>query len=349
MHPLNPWQMIQIVEPKTGELFMSVKLRSHYRLIPSLLLFVVLTISSCAAINQNSQTPSQTETATTSEATRIISHAMGTTKINGTPQRIVVLTNEATDIVLALGIKPIGAVKSWQGDPYYDYIQAEMAGVPVVGDEFQPNLERIVALNPDLIIGSKVRQEQTYSQLSAIAPTVFSETIGVSWKDNLKLYAEALNREENAKKILADWDRRVAEFKTKLGNKQSLEVSLIRFLPGMARIYYNDSFPGQIIEEVGLQRPDSQDKDKFAAEVGLEDIPELDGDILFYFTYTEGERKTAIAQEWLNHPLWQSLEVVRNDKVYRVNDVFWTTSGGVQAANKVLDDLHEYLLDEWDG
>lgn len=312
---------------------------------------LMLSLVGCAGFN-----PASSPSSTANDPSRVVDaadartihHAMGTTRITGTPQRIVVLTNEATDSILSLGVTPVGAVQSWAGDPYYDYIQAEMVEVPTVGDEFQPSLERIVSLQPDLIIGSKVRQGQFYEQLSAIAPTVFSETIGATWKDNLRLYAKALNREAEAAAVLAEWDKRVTDFKTKMGEKLSQEVSLVRFLPDMVRIYYKDSFPGQVLEEVGLNRPASQDKDEFADAISIEQITLADGDILFYFTLESGDRNeldqaTAVEQQWLNHPLWQKLEVVQKENAHAVSDITWTTAGGIQAANLLLDDLYKYF------
>lgn len=314
----------------------------------------ILTLVGCSGFNQSSSSPttnseSQSLDHTIDTAnTRIIHHAMGTTRITGTPRRIVVLTNEATDSVLALGVKPVGAVQSWTGNPYYEYIEAELVEVPTVGDELQPNLERIVSLQPDLIIGSKVRQQQVYEQLSAIAPTVFSETIGATWKENLKLYAEALNREAEAEAVLAAWDQRIADFRTKMGDRLSQEVSLVRFLPDGVRIYHKNSFPGQVLEDVGLNRPSTQDRHDFADEISIEQIAAVEGDILFYFTFASDDRNeidkaTAVGQQWLNHPLWQNLEVVQNDKAHAVSDVIWTTAGGVQAANLLLDDLYTYF------
>ncbi|MBE9222568.1 iron-siderophore ABC transporter substrate-binding protein [Cyanobacterium stanieri LEGE 03274] len=285
----------------------------------------------------------QESSLTDGENGRLISHAMGETQINGTPERVVILTNEGTDILLALGVQPVGAVKSWQGDPFYDYIEGEMTGVEVIGDEFQPSLELIVSLQPDLIIGSKVRQEQLYSQLSAIAPTVFSETIGVSWRENLELYAIALNRQEKAEELLTDWDQRVTEFKNRLGDNAPT-VSLVRFLADNTRLYYRNSFPGQIVEEVGLKRPPEQQKDDFADQIAIENIELLDADYLFYFTYdVEGENGEAVKQRWLSHPLWQTLDVAKNDRTYQVSDVHWTTSSGILAAHKILDDLERTL------
>jgi iron complex transport system substrate-binding protein len=314
---------------------------SRYLTITLILSFILLGCSS----NESQLPETITETsATLQEDTRTIKHAMGTTHIKGTPQRVVVLTNEATDMALALGVTPIGAVKSWQGTPYYDYIEDQLTDVPVVGDEFQPNLEQIVALKPDLIIGSKVRQEQVYDKLSAIAPTVFSETLGATWKDNLQLYAKAFNQEAEAEALLTDWDQRVENLKAQLG-ENSPTVSLVRFLPGTAKIYYEQSFPGQIVAEVGLPRPPVQQKDKFAEEIGLESIENIEADHLFYFTYNEGDNKgEEVKNQWFSHPLWQNLEVVQNQRVYEVSDAEWTSSSGILAANQVLDDLEQYLL-----
>lgn len=162
--------------------------------------------------NANTASPSETSAPETAEA-RKITHAMGETEISGTPERIVVLTNEGTEALLALGIKPVGAVKSWTGDPWYEHIKADMEGVTVVGDESQPNMELIASLKPDLIIGNKLRQEKVYDQLNDIAPTVFSETLRGAWQSNFKLYAEALGKTAEGDKIIADYDSRTVDFK----------------------------------------------------------------------------------------------------------------------------------------
>lgn len=313
-----------------------------------LVLISALTFMGCAPAEQGASTNQEQQSAQTSSQDterRTIAHAMGTTEIEGTPKRVVVLTNEATDNVLALGVEPVGAVKSWFGDPYYEYIEPQMQEVPVVGEELQPNLEKVAALKPDLILGSKVRHEQVYSQLSAIAPTVYSETLGADWKENLVLYAQALNREPEAQQILSDWDQRIANLQAKLGDRVNQEISLVRFLPGAARINYKDNFAGRILQEIGFQRPPSQRKDQFASQVTFEQIPQMDADLLFYMTFkTEEGEATEVEKAWTQHPLWQNLEVVKQNNVYEVNDIYWNTAGGVQAANRMLDDLGRYLL-----
>jgi iron complex transport system substrate-binding protein len=281
-----------------------------------------------------------------SEAAVTVQHAMGSTQIKGTPKRVVVLTNEGTEALLSLGIKPVGAVKSWLGNPWYAHIKDQMQGVQVVGTESDINLEAIAALKPDLIIGNKMRQEKWYGQLSQIAPTVFSETLRGDWKKNFELYAKAVNKEREGKEVLANFDAHVQNLKGKLGDKLNLKVSIVRFMPGKARIYQKDSFSGIILDQLGFKRPDSQNKNDFAVEVTKERIPEMEGDILFYFTYDpDGDGKGAkTEQEWTGDKLWKDLNVVKNGKVYKVDDVIWNTAGGVLAAHKMLDDLEKILV-----
>lgn len=305
-----------------------------------LLVAIAVLVTGCSS----SQPAPQKEEAG-KQATRTVKHAMGETKVPEHPQKVVVLTNEGTEAVLALGIKPVGAVQSWTGKPFYEHIAKDMEGVEVLGEESQPNLEKIAALKPDIILGNKMRHEKIYQQLSAIAPTVFSETLRGEWKNNFKLYAEALNKKAEGDKVLADWDKRIADFKQKAGDKLSTKVSVVRFMTGKTRIYYKDTFSGMILKEIGFARPASQDKDDFADEVTKERIPEMDGDILFYFTYETGDGKASQGEkEWTNDPLWKNLKVVKNNKAYKVDDAIWNTAGGVKAANLMVDDLEKYFL-----
>lgn len=274
-----------------------------------------------------------------------IEHAMGKTKVPKNPKKVVILTNEGTEALLALGIKPIGAVQSWTGDPWYDHIKEDMEGVEVVGTESQVNLEKIASLKPDLIIGNKMRQEDLYEKLNAIAPTVFSETLRGNWQINFELYAKAVNQEEKGKELLDEISNRMEEIRNNIGDRINDKVSVVRFLAGDVRIYHKDSFSGFILDQIGFQRPESQNVDDFAEmNVTKERIPAMDGDILFYFTYEQGDGEaTKVEEEWINDPLFKQLNVAKQGKVYKVDDTIWNTAGGIIAANLLLDDIEKYF------
>lgn len=269
-----------------------------------------------------------------------VKHAMGVTDVPENPQRIVVLTNEGTEAVLALGFKPVGAVRSWTGSPWYKHIADKMEGVEVLGEESAINLELIAGLQPDLILGNKTRQENIYDQLSAIAPTVMSERLRGDWKMNFALYADALGKKAEGDVQLKAFDDKAARLSEALGDKKMEKVSLIRFMPGLTRIYYKDTFPGMIFEQIGIQRPAVQDKPGFADDVTKERIPEFNGDRLFYFVYETGNGKASSqADDWLAEPLWQNLPVVKAGNAVPVDDAVWNTAGGAIAANLLLDDI----------
>lgn len=277
------------------------------------------------------------------KAERVVKHAMGETTVPATPQRVVVLDTGELDSALTLGIKPVGAVEAIAGQGFPSYLKG-VDGIATVGTIQEPNLERIAALEPDLILSSKLRHEQIYDQLSAIAPTVFAETTGVTWKENFELHAEAFGRTEAAELVKSEYQERVAEFQQAMGDGQAeTEVSVVRFLPGDTRIYQKASFSGTVIEEAGLGRPPSQDVDEFAiTNASTELIPEIGGDVIFVTVY--GPKDETTQARIMSHALWQTLGAVQAGKVYEVSDDLWMLGIGYTAANGVIDDLTRYLV-----
>lgn len=307
--------------------------------------FTVLLLAACGGTEEKEKDSAQKPKGN-EETSYTVDHAMGTATLEKTPEKVVILTNEGTEALLALGVTPVGAVQSWTGDPWYDHIAEDMKDVEVVGVESQVNVEAIAALKPDLIIGNKMRQENIYEQLSAIAPTVFAEDLRGNWKNNFELYAKAVNKEEKGNEVLAAYDKRIEDLKAKLGDKVNTEISMVRFMAGDVRIYHKDSFSGVILEQIGFARPESQNMDDFAEKgVTQERIPAMDGDILFYFTYDEGDGKAnEVEKEWIENPLFKNLEVAKKGEVHKVDDAIWNTAGGVKAANLMLDDLEKFIL-----
>lgn len=298
-----------------------------------------------AACGEKEDTTAASEKESAGKESYTVSHAMGETTIEGDPKRVVVLTNEGVEAVLAMGVTPVGAVEAFTGDTWYDHTADQLKDTKSVGTESEPSLETIAALKPDLIIGNKMRQEEVFDQLSKIAPTVFAETLRGDWQENFELYSKAINKEKVGKEKLAAYNQRIEDLKVSLGDQTQQEVSIVRFMAGDVRIYHKDSFSGVILEQLGFARPEEQDVEDFAERgVTKERIPAMDGDILFYFTYETGDNEaTKLEEEWINDPLFQNLEAAKADKVFKVDDVIWNTAGGYLAANLMLDGLETYF------
>jgi iron complex transport system substrate-binding protein len=318
--------------------------RSFLSFISILMIFI---LAACGGTNEEETNAEKKEDSKKTEDTSYtVEHAMGSTTLEKTPKKVVILTNEGTEALLDLGVTPVGAVQSWTGDPWYDHIADEMKDAEVIGLESEVNVEAIAALQPDLIIGNKMRQEAIYEQLNAIAPTVFAEDLRGNWKNNFALYAKALNQEEKGKEVIEAYDTRIADLKEQLGDKLNMKVSMVRFMAGDVRIYQKDSFSGVILDQLGFARPESQDVDEFAIKGATkEQMPLMDGDILFYFTYETGDHAASeLEKEWIEDPLFKNLEVAKKGEVHKVDDVIWNTAGGVKAANLMLDDIENTFL-----
>ncbi|UJF36076.1 ABC transporter substrate-binding protein [Paenibacillus hexagrammi] len=273
---------------------------------------------------------------------RSVKHAMGTTEIKGTPKRVVTLFQGATDASLALHVKPVGAVEAWIEQPWYNYIRAQMDGVTNLGSENQPDLEKLVALQPDLIIGSKTRDEKIYDQLSAIAPTVMLEEVHI-WKDTLHVSAEAMNKQEEEKQFLSEWDRKAADFKAKMGDKLKQEAGIVDFRVDHARIVYT-GFSALVLQELGVARPASQRGTEWGVQLtSKENIPQMDADIIFDQTSTtRNDGRLDLRKAWTEHPLWKQLKAVKNKQVFEVDTAVWNNGSGPLAAMEMVDDLYGF-------
>ncbi|MBW4653079.1 MAG: iron-siderophore ABC transporter substrate-binding protein [Kaiparowitsia implicata GSE-PSE-MK54-09C] len=269
-------------------------------------------------------------------AGRQIEHAMGTTQVPDSPQRVITLDYSALEGVLALGLTPVGTVLNGGLTAQPPHLQPYLSGVETIGSPTQPNLEKILALKPDLILGSRAWAEGVYSALTPIAPTVFTADINENWKTDFQFYAEALNRPEQAAAAMAAYQQRLDEIRQPL---RPLTVSVVRVLPGSLRLYLKTSFIGQIIADVGLSRPPAQDKALYSQEISQEQLALADGDVIFAMTI--GSDEVDALAELMDTPLWQQLQAVRNDRLYPVGD-HWL-GPGLLSAQAVLDDLAEKL------
>jgi iron complex transport system substrate-binding protein len=268
-------------------------------------------------------------------ATRTVAHAMGTTEVPADPQRVVVLDTGELDSVLALGVTPVGATSPVANGPLPSYLTDRTTGVTNIGTQSDLNLETIAGLQPDLILSNKVRHEALYPQLSAIAPTVFAERVGVAWRENLQVAGQALGREAEAERILADYRAKAKETGERFA--PGTTISMVRFTGGSVRLYGEGSFIGTILADAGLARPASQRVPGTFAEVSAEQIGQADGDRLFYASYgaAGGKDKASV----LGGPLWPGIPAVAEGRSHEVSDDLWYSGIGPIAADQVLDEL----------
>ncbi|NUR89153.1 MAG: iron-siderophore ABC transporter substrate-binding protein [Nonomuraea sp.] len=311
------------------------------------LMIGALMVAGLAACGSSEQAATPSSTAAAGPF-RTVKHAMGETKIPTQPKRVVALDQSFVDAALTLDTEVVGFTTYRSvSDKLPDYLGplAQQYGKDAtpVGTLEAPSLEKIMALKPDLILSAKVRHEALYDKLSKIAPTVFSETTGAIWKDNLRLVGQALGKEALADQRIKDYEERAsrigAEIKQKLGKMPT--VSIVRFAgEPTTRLYVENSYSGIVLKDVGFTRPLDQPKDpaKIAVDISAENIAQLDAAHIFVSTYADPSAE-APKKKFVTNPLWGKLQGEKHD----VNDVTWMTAVGLQGAQSILDDLAKFF------
>ncbi|MUL37729.1 iron-siderophore ABC transporter substrate-binding protein [Gloeocapsopsis dulcis] len=284
----------------------------------------------------------------------IVQHFAGETCVPRQPKRVVALDSITLEYLLSLGIRPIGAVSS---DLVASDLHHDLTGIANIGSTDEPNLEKIVSLQPDLIVGTDYYQT-IYAQSTQIAPTVLYEfEHSGKWKEILLHFAQMLQKSEVAEQVMNNYQMRLEKFKQQMGHLQNTEVSVVRIYPNSINLYLKDSFCGTILQDAGLPRPPAQTiaadeaqkqfGNPIQTSISRELLAQADGDVMFMWTGENTVEANQQAQQRLlqlkSDPLWQKMRVVQQNKIYQVPS-YWLGSGPI-AANLVIDDLFKYLID----
>ncbi|MEM7288578.1 MAG: ABC transporter substrate-binding protein [Actinomycetota bacterium] len=255
---------------------------------------------------------------------RTIEHSLGTTVLDSEPMVIVPLFGELLgEQLIALGIEPAGAL------PYMSALPATSAtygleslyDVEPIGSGFEPSLELIAAIQPDLIISDDQFFAAVYEPLSGIAPTYTLNLFTDDWKANFRLVADVVGRSARAEEVIAEYDARVAELapdvEAVFGDRT---VALVQqSLPdggtgdgGVdgARIYGADTNPGRFLSDLGINvwEPAEPGGSEIAAStyaVSFEVIPTIDADFILYLIEDTFMAERSVVEE---NALWASTE-----------------------------------------
>lgn len=312
----------------------------------------ILALLTTAACGSPAASPASSAPAAESAGFPItMEHTMGSTTIKAAPKRVVALDPSYIDATLLLGADLVGYVQYRQDPkapfaPYLgDVAQATKDSVNV-GTLAEPNLEKILELKPDLIVSAKVRHEALYSQLSKIAPTIFSVSTGPTWKENVVFLGEALGKKAKAEELVKAYEDRAGKVGAEiLAKKPDASYSLIRFTGGdTARLYSSNSFIGEIMADMRIPRPKkAPDTEKeIFVPLSAEQILQGDAGLVMVSAFTppgaEGDKARAQQEKFKANPLWQRLQ----GEVLDVDDATFLASVSIQGAHAVITKLAEH-------
>lgn len=246
----------------------------------------------------------------TEAQTRVITTIKGDIEIPSHPERIVV--DLYLGSFIALNVKPIGTPELNLKNPYFS---EALAGVENIGEYESVSLEKIIDLQPDMIVTGN---EAAYEQYSKIAPTIvvpYGELKNTH--EELTYFGKSLGKEAEAEAWLADYDQRIAAAKAKVESAIPSDAvfSVMQDWGGNTGVF-GDNFGrgGQAVyQALGLKPPA-----KVAEQLMKEQIVEVSGEKLSDFAgdYIILTSDTLTLAELKTEPIWKLIDAVKNDRVY---------------------------------
>ncbi|MEC0213466.1 ABC transporter substrate-binding protein [Paenibacillus ehimensis] len=295
--------------------------RSKFACIGTLVL--ILMTAGCGSNSPDSKQAASADSSGAKPASeRIYKHAMGEVKIPVKPEKVVTL--QYVSQLLSIGVKPLGAPANLLED-----LGEKAAGIESIGDVGKHNFEKILELQPELIIAGDVEQE-TYDQLSKIAPTVV-----VPWMDydvfgHVKAMGDIMNRQSEAEAWSTAFRAKFQAVREQLQNiiEPGKTAAIYNIRPKEIYVYGVRNFGFTLYKALELTPPPPVKKEIeknpnfWAVPVSLELLPEYASDYLFVSVFGDDDSKKRL-DEISKTALWANLPAVKNNRVYMLNLDTW--------------------------
>lgn len=265
-------------------------------------------------------------------------------------RRIVALEWLFVENLLALGIQPVG-VADIRGYQQYVNIPLSLAEtVQDVGTRQEPNLEAIAQLQPDLILGVRFRHQNILSALESIARTrifnLYSDKVSqlTRLKESFREMATLTDHQEEGEKKLQRLETTLSNAREELSQTpiSKRPIVLATFVPDASpiRLFTDESLPMQLLSAMGFENGWKGKPNQFGFNwVNIETLTNIKEDVSFMYVVADQKAATNI----MDHPIWEKLPFVQQNRVYSLGEEVWL-GGGILSAeifiNRVLNRLN---------
>ena len=310
---------------------------SRYCFLLALLLVSILALSGCGT-NQTIQETSQQNDGYT------FTDAIGQEITVHNPQRVVSLMGSFSEIwILAGGADTLVGTS-------YDTVDNRDLGLPediaLVGTYQNPNIEEILALNPDLVLlSSETTRTDSHVALkdalngADIPAAYFSVTHFEDYLNMLKICTDITGNQDAYQTNGIAVEERIAQIIADSKTETSPSVLLMITYSGGIRAQSSDTMTGKMLSELGCKNI-LDDYPSMLQDFSVEKIIETDPDYIFVIPMGNDD---ALAQKNLkenveSNPAWNSLTAVKNDRyILLPKDKF------LYKPNAVWDESYAYL------
>ncbi len=279
-----------------------------------------------------------------SEKTVIVDDAKRSVEIPNKPKRIVVLNSSNLELLYAVGGKAVGRPES-TGMPKELY--QKVKNLPSVGETPNPNIEKIVSLNPDLVIGVNVSfHHTTIPPLEKAKIPIVLLTIN-NYKDildKLELYGRITDNPKKALSVMTEIKKKTLELQKQLEHYNKKKVAIIWGSTESFNMALPTSFVGNLIEMVGginiadgLRPAASMPQ---YAPLSMEYMLSRDPEVIFLITHGYDDKVSdKFKKELERHPAWKGLKAAREGRIYQLPYSLF----GVNPAVRVTDAMEHIV------
>ncbi|MEK5037374.1 iron-hydroxamate ABC transporter substrate-binding protein [Sporosarcina sp. FSL K6-3457] len=276
---------------------------------------------------------------------RTLTDAMGhEVTIPANPERIIASYLE--DNLVALGITPVAQWSVKDGTSIQQYLQDYLKDVPIIPHDLP--FEVVTSFTPDLLLvqSAQVVEGSKYEQYTKIAPTYVVEVENNSdWRAKLLTVGEVLGKADEAKQVLADYDKKASEAKQiiqdAIGTESAAAIWLVN--NNFYIVGEHVSSGAVLYGDLGLTTPSVVKEISSTATgnwsaISLESLAELDADHLFLVNSDKGN-----GAEMLKDPLWKNIPAVKNGNIYEYGaETSWLYAGAI-ANTQIIDGVVESI------
>lgn len=224
------------------------------------------------------------------------------------PHRVVSLVPSVTEILFKIGAKDFV-----QGITYHDITLAGAAGKQIVGGFFLPSLDKIKAINPDMLILSSIHKEviERFKNTECKLFIFENNTIATSY-NTIAVLGKLFDREKQAQKIIETNKAEINHIKQKLDGIDNLKKKRVIRLMGRETIMTpgSDSFQNEIIRAAGGIPPDFGRKGNIIS-VTKKEWMTFNPQVI----YGCGPDKAA-AENFFSKPGWKDVDAIKNKQIY---------------------------------
>jgi len=261
---------------------------------------------------------------------------MGLFEINELPKRIVVLEFSFVDALANLGVSPVGVADDGDMNKLIGSIRNKVDPWTSVGSRYQPNLEIIASLKPDLIVADLDRNAAIYDDLKKIAPTIVLKSRGETYQENIQTVVKIgaiLNKPELINEVVQSHQARMDEFASRVETPLQLQFAVAN--ERGLWMHGPQSYAGSVMERLGITTATHSERETAYIPTTLEQLVKANPDVLLIGKYGT---KTVIDQ-WQSNNLWSLIGAVKSDQYHEVDPRLWSLNRGMIAAEIMAEEL----------